>query len=166
MQFTPDYNNRMDGGNEYATVMPGYYRVKILEAEFRTSERTGSKYLNLKLNIEEGEFEGSWLWATITTDHPSSAKAVDFGKKQLSEIAYQNKMQTMDLPGDLVFKDCLVRVIHESYNNEMRAKVKSIVSEEDFEKNGGNAPVAAAGGLNRTTTHQSKVNYDNDEPPF
>lgn len=108
--------------NEGFDVLPaGEYDVVIVSSVVEPTSKGDGKFLKLKLQVLNGEFQNRRLWDRLNLWNPS-AKAVEIAKGTLSAICRAVGVLT---PGDS----------SELHNKPLRVKVKVEKSEEYGEQN-------------------------------
>ncbi|MBW7905297.1 MAG: DUF669 domain-containing protein [Phycisphaerae bacterium] len=63
----------------------GKYLAAITESEMKATKSAGGQYLQLTLQILEGEYKGRLLWARLNLDNPN-ATTVKIARAELSAI--------------------------------------------------------------------------------
>lgn len=63
----------------------GWYTVMITDSEFKPTKAGTGQYLQLELQVIEGEHEGRRVWTTLNLDNPN-ATAVEIAQRELSAI--------------------------------------------------------------------------------
>ena len=70
---------------EFEAIPPGKYVAVITASEMKATKAGTGSYLELKLEVIEGEFKGRKLWARLNLDNPSQ-DAVKIARSELASI--------------------------------------------------------------------------------
>lgn len=160
--FTPDYDDTGDGFDVLPT---GIYAAVCVGAEEKEStNKPGNTYFNLQWEIEDKPHKGRFVWSMVTNEN-SSAKAQDIGRQQLNAICKAAGLggngQPINIPEDLVMANVFIKVGHEEYMGEKKARVKAYLWDRE--------------GTQKTNGRNQRVDNGNqpparprsdDEPPF
>lgn len=110
-----------DGG-DFPLVPKGVYPVKVHEATAKES-KAGNDMIELVLEISRGEFKGAKLWYYAVY----TGSETDFGFAAMVK-AFKLKGKGTINPDRLVGKPASVRVKHEMWEDEPRAKVAALMA--------------------------------------
>lgn len=106
----------------------GDYVVSVLEAKSGKST-SQNEQIEWVLEIARGEYKGVKLWFYTTLDEKSLWKLAAF-LTALGEDVPEDDMD-IDLP-DLIGKECVAVLTHETYNGKKRAKMTDFDSLENY----------------------------------
>ncbi len=73
------------GGRSFDPIPAGWYPVMIVGSEMKPTKAGTGRYLQLELDIIDGEFEGRKLFDRLNLDNPNQ-QAVDIARRTLSQI--------------------------------------------------------------------------------
>lgn len=79
------FEQEIEEGNSFDEIPEGTYKVVIDEAEARES-KAGHVYLNLKLIVTEGQFEGRVVFDGLHINHPTVGAMARGKLKKLCEL--------------------------------------------------------------------------------
>lgn len=65
----------------------GWYTAMITASEMKATKACDGEYLNLTIQIVEGEYEGRLIWDLLNLNNPNE-KAVDIARRTLSAICH------------------------------------------------------------------------------
>ena len=118
-----DFSNVKSG---FEPIPEGTYNAVVVEVEPRTSQ-AGKPYLNWKLRLQGGEYDGRTVFYTTSLQPQSlwnlkdALIALGFPKEQLNSPEFQ-----LDT-NDLLQLECCVVIKHETYNGELRDRVQRLL---------------------------------------
>jgi len=69
----------------YEVLPAGEYQAMITDSEMKTTKNGNGEYLQLTVEIIDGEYKGRLLWERLTLKHPN-AKTVEIAQRTLSAI--------------------------------------------------------------------------------
>lgn len=69
----------------FEPIPAGWYTAMITESEFKPTKNGNGEYLQLRLDVIEGEYEGRILWSRLNLNNPSQT-AVEIAQRELSSI--------------------------------------------------------------------------------
>lgn len=106
---------------DMGAIPPGLYPARVIEADVRNSEASGTPtlYLTLELTGPE-EYVGRKLFFTNSL----SQKARGFLKETIRALGFP--LQCKLHPMDMVDRECAVKVINETYEGEQRSRVRRL----------------------------------------
>lgn len=77
---------------DFGTIPPDDYVVAIVESEYLPTNAGDGNYIKFKMQIlQEGEYNGRFLWDQINIDNPNQ-KAVEIAKKTFNQILLSTNM--------------------------------------------------------------------------
>jgi hypothetical protein len=85
MKFAPIDLSNVTPDTGYEPVPAGNYNVITTAAEVRTTKAGDGQYLNLEMQIEDGEYAGRLVWARLNL-WSASEKAQDIARRQAASI--------------------------------------------------------------------------------
>jgi hypothetical protein len=77
--------SQVEPNRPYEPLPAGEYRVQIVESNYRENESTGSKYVELVMEVLDGEFTGRKHFERLSLWH-DNATVVDIAQRTLSAI--------------------------------------------------------------------------------
>lgn len=77
--------SQVEPNRPYEPLPAGEYRVQIIESNYRENESTGSKYVELVMEVLDGEFTGRKHFERLSLWHENST-VVDIAQRTLSAI--------------------------------------------------------------------------------
>ncbi len=83
----------VDPNTEFDPVPAGQYLAIITESEMKPTKNNNGSYLQLTLEILEGEYKGRKLWARLNLNNPSDT-AVKIARAELSSICRAMNVMT------------------------------------------------------------------------
>jgi hypothetical protein len=113
----------------YDVLPEGGYPAVLEETEVRSSNSSDYPYVNWQFKITTGEHAGRKQWL-MTSTSPNAAWALRAALAALGEtdesIVGSNE-QGVDIdPDDYLGRECVINVIQETYNNELRNKIENL----------------------------------------
>ena len=87
----------------------GWYNVMIVHSEFKATKAGTGEYLQLEMDVLDGENEGRKLWDRLNLNNPNQT-AVDIAQRQLSAICRAVGVMTPQDSADLHDKPLQVKV--------------------------------------------------------
>lgn len=128
-----DPNAYPDSGGNFEAVPPGDYMVTINSLERRTSENSGNEYLNLTLEIAEGEHEGIKFFDMLVLTESSFWKVA-----QLCRAIGQTEPFNLDSDDEveavMLGRTCKAKLKVENYKGEKRNRVQRFMPLSDAAK--------------------------------
>ncbi len=127
-----DFNaHDVDPASGFDPIPAGKYLCIITDSEMKATKNGNGQYLELTLQVVEGEFNGRLLWARLNLDNPSR-QAVEIARKELSAICHAVGVMT---PKDSVELHGLPMVVtvgckKREDNDEIVNEVKSYARRE------------------------------------
>src|SRR4051812_8835548 len=61
---------RADEDVQYEVIPPGTYEIEVVKAENKMKKDGTASYVNIQLQVVEGDFEGRTLWCVFPIRHP------------------------------------------------------------------------------------------------
>ncbi len=77
--------NEVEPSADFEPIPAGKYEAVITESEMKATKAGTGHYLQLTLQVIEGEFKNRFLWARLNLDNPN-ATAVQIARAELSAI--------------------------------------------------------------------------------
>jgi len=77
--------NEVEPSADFEPIPAGKYEAVITESEMKPTKAGTGHYLQLTLQVIEGEFKNRFLWARLNLDNPN-ATAVQIARAELSSI--------------------------------------------------------------------------------
>lgn len=77
--------NQIEPTTEYEPIPAGKYVAMITESEMKLTKSGSGSYLQLTLQILEGDYKGRLLWSRLNL-HNANATAVEIARRDLSAI--------------------------------------------------------------------------------
>lgn len=94
---------------DFAPLPTGEYVAQIVDSDLKPTKNGNGHYLELTLQVTEGEGKGRKVWARLNLDNPNP-KAVEIAQRELSAICHAvGKMQVRDSQ-ELHYKPLVIRV--------------------------------------------------------
>jgi hypothetical protein len=75
----------VDPGNGFEPIPAGKYLAVISEDEMKPTRNNNGQYLQLTIEIIEGDYQGRKIWARLNLENPNM-QAVEIARKELSAI--------------------------------------------------------------------------------
>lgn len=130
---------------EFKPIPEGKYLAAIVDSvEKQTKAGTGS-YLELKLEVLDGEFKGRNLWSRLNLNNPNQ-QAVDIARAELSAICHavgvmtpDDSLELHDIPMTITVK-CKNRADNGQITNEVKGYQAREKAERPAESANGSAP--------------------------
>jgi hypothetical protein len=132
----------------FEAIPAGEYEAIIAESEEKPTKAGNGHYLQLVVQIVDGEHKGRKLWARLNLDNPNQ-QAVDIARAELSAICRAIGVITPKASSDLHDKPLLVKVTvkKSDYSGEFENEIKAWKPlNPDASAIGGAPPKAAAAG--------------------
>jgi hypothetical protein len=108
MKLGFDPSQYQDMNTDFDPIPNGEYKAIIADIEEKTS-RAGDNYLNLKIQIIDGENEGRLLWECLNLWH-SNTKPKEIAEKTLATICRAVNLQRLEDTHELLDKPMLIKV--------------------------------------------------------
>ena len=127
-----DFNaHEVDPATGFDPIPAGKYLCIITDSEMKPTKAGTGQYLELTLQVVEGDFTGRLLWARLNLDNPNRT-AVEIARKELSAICHAVGVMT---PKDSVELHGLPMVVtvgckKREDNDEIVNEVKSYAPRE------------------------------------
>ena len=94
---------------DFTPLPTGEYVAQIVDSDLNPTKNGNGHYLELTLQVTEGEGKGRKVWARLNLDNPNP-KAVEIAQRELSAICHAvGKMQVRDSQ-ELHYKPLVIRV--------------------------------------------------------
>jgi hypothetical protein len=90
-------------------VPPGEYVMQITDSEMKPTKKEDGQYLQLALEITEGDYKGRKVFERLNLDNPNQT-AVEIAHKTLSAICHAVGVMKVRDSSQLHYKKMLVRV--------------------------------------------------------
>lgn len=110
---------QVDPQSSFDPIPAGWYKAIITESEMKDTRNGQGQYLQLTLQVLDGQYSGRHLWERLNLVNPSTA-AVEIAQKTLSAICHAVGVLT---PRDSA----------ELHNRPLQVKVKVKPAEGEFE---------------------------------
>lgn len=109
-------------GDSFEPLPAGWYPVVIIDSEEKETRAGNGSYLQLTLEVIDGEFKGRLLWARLNLNNPNP-KAVEIAQRDLANICKAVGVMAPKDSSDLHYKPLAARVKIRPYEGEMRNEV-------------------------------------------
>lgn len=119
-------------------VPPGDYVVHIKNSEMKDTKKGDGKYLNLEMEVTEGDYKGRFIFDRLNLDNPNQT-AVEIAQKTLSAICHAVGVLKVRDSSQLHYKRMLVSV-----DVEKRDGYSAQNSVKAYKSVDGSQPAAAA----------------------
>lgn len=146
----------------------GNYRVTISGAEEKRSQSSGNMMMALTVEIIEGEYAGCRMWDYVPYDDNAAQK---FGRI-LDSCGMDPTADAEIAPSDLIGRTGMVKVRHELYKDEERAKLHFWIGRDEAvtiapeAKAATPAAAAAPGEHTYTAADEPPTEAEMDDIPF
>lgn len=90
--FDPEDYDDMDS---FDPIPIDTYVLAVIDSEMKDNSAGTGSYLNLKIAVQEGDFEGRIIWELLNLDNPSEV-AVDIANKKLATLCRAVGVETFD----------------------------------------------------------------------
>jgi hypothetical protein len=122
--------NDIDPATEYRPLPEGEYRCAILSAEEKPTKAGTGSYVNLKLQVLDGEFKGRVLFDMITLKNPN-VTAQDMGRATLSSLCRSVCVPSPRSWSAICNIPFRCKIGHDKFNDQIRNKVKAYIFKDD-----------------------------------
>ena len=122
----------------FEPIPAGWYKAMITDSEFKPTKNGNGEYLQLRLDVTEGEHEGRVLFDRLNLNNPSQT-AVEIAQRQLSAICRAVGVMTPQDSRDLHDRPLRVKVKIRPAGNGYEAS-NEIAAYEAAEDGGQAAP--------------------------
>lgn len=136
-------NVDFSGADSFPIVEQGVYPCTLTGMELKEAQ-SGNQYYSFEFVISDGEFAGSKLWHNNTINAKDRNRylretlmGITGNEIPLEAVEVQVK--------DYIGRGCMVQVVHEEYNGQLRAKVGGIRPPDDFAADVGSIDQAPKG---------------------
>ncbi len=121
--------NAVEPQKAIGAIPEGDYKVAITKSENKPTKAGTGSYLQLKLQVLEGEYKGRFLWSRLNMDNPNS-QAVEIAKSELSAICHATGVLTPQDSVELHNKPMFVsvKVRKRQDNGELSNEIKGYKS--------------------------------------
>jgi len=99
----------VDPAATYETLPAGWYKAVIIESEEKPTKAMTGSYLQMKLQVVEGDHQGRTLFERLNLNNPN-AQAVEIAQRTLSAICHAVGVMTPRSSSDLHDKPLMVKV--------------------------------------------------------
>lgn len=140
--------------SSYEPLPKGWYTVIITDSEQKPTKAGDGSYLQLTLEVVDGDHKGRLLWDRLNLDNPNDT-AVQIANKNLSAICRAVGVMRPKSSEDLHNKPLAVRVIQKEFNGDTQNEVKGYKGLRD--------PSASDAA---PTTQPTPTSGRNDTPPW
>jgi hypothetical protein len=117
--------NEVDPASVFDPIPAGKYVAVITESEMKPTKTGNGHFLELTLEVVEGEFKGRKVWARLNLDNPNQT-AVRIAQSELSAICHavnvmtpKDSVELHNLPMEITVK-CRKREDTDEITNEIR----------------------------------------------
>ena len=128
----------------FEPIPAGWYSAMITDSEFKATKNGNGEYLQLRLDVIEGEHEGRVLFDRLNLNNPNQT-AVEIAQRQLSAICRAVGIMTPSDSSELHDKPLKVKVSIRPAGNGYEAS-NEIKAYESAEGAGAPAPAQAGTG--------------------
>lgn len=128
----------------FEPIPAGWYTCMITDSEFKSTKNGNGEYLQLRLDVIDGEYEKRVLFDRLNLNNPNQT-AVEIAQRQLSAICRAVGVMTPQDSADLHDKPLRVKVGVRPAGNGYEAS-NEVKAYEAVEGGGQAAPAQAAGG--------------------
>ena len=123
-------------GKEFGAIPEGTYTARILSSEDKPTKNGLGSYLELQLEIIEGEYKGWRVWDRLNLRNPSQA-AVEIAMKTLATICKAIGVRTPRDSTDLHNKPIGIKLAVREYNGQQSNEIKKYMPAEQRPQNEG-----------------------------
>jgi hypothetical protein len=124
-------------------VLPtGWYTLLIEDAAVKDTKAKNGKYLELTMQVTEGEFKGRKVWKRITLVNPS-AKAVEIGVRDLAGLGQACGMTAIEDSAELKDRVIQARIVIRKDKDDKDAEPENDV--QAFRSSDGKSQAASSG---------------------
>ncbi len=113
-------SNSVEPQQDYEVLPPGKYPVVCENAEVKTTKKGDGHYLEVCVQIVDGQYRGRKLWARMNIDNPSEV-AQRIGLSQLAGLCKAVGIEVIRDEKDLLGKSCIANVKVKDEQNEIRS---------------------------------------------
>lgn len=119
-----DANSISDAPQEFKPLPDGWYHVVAIDSDIRTTNRGDGRYISYKFEvIENGEFQGRYLWDRFNIENPN-AMAVEIATKNLARFAQSAGVDEMENTFDLHHRPVQVLLRQRTWEGKVSNEVK------------------------------------------
>lgn len=132
-------------------VPPGDYVVHIKNSEMKPTKKEDGQYLNLEMEVTEGEYKGRYIFDRLNLQNPNQT-AVEIAHKTLSAICHAVGVMKVKDSSQLHYKRMLVRVDvekREGYSAQNVVKSYKPLAGGDVVGNGSESAAPAASAVSK-----------------
>jgi hypothetical protein len=117
--------NTVDPAVGFVPIPEGDYLAAIVASETKPTKAGTGSYLELTIEVLEGEFKGRKLWSRLNLDNPNQ-QAVDIARAELSAICRAVGVLTPADSSELHDKPLSIQVVQKKRddNGEMASEIK------------------------------------------
>ena len=119
--------NTVEPTGDFEALPPGEYNAVIVESTMKPTKAGDGEYLELVLEVIDGDFQNRKLWARLNLKNPSE-KAVQIARGQLSAICRAVGVMTPRDSTELHDKPLAVKVTQREYEGTMTNEVKAFMA--------------------------------------
>lgn len=120
----------------FGAIPEGTYTARILSSEDKPTKNGLGSYLELQLEIIEGEYKGWRVWDRLNLRNPSQ-EAVEIAMKTLATICKAIGVRTPRDSTDLHNKPMSIKVAVREYNGQHSNEIKKYMPAEQRPQNEG-----------------------------
>ena len=126
MEFTEEFDVRNDAPAKkvYPTILPGNYVAEIVSETTKPTKSGTGEYLELTLEIAQGQFAGQKIFDRLNLRNPST-QATAIARETLQAICDAVGVARPKSSADLLDRMVGVTLVNESYNGKVYARIKS-----------------------------------------
>lgn len=113
------------GSGSYPLVDQGMHQVTVTGMQIKESPNTGNEYYEFEFTVANGEFSGQKLWLR----NMLNAKDRNRYLRETLEGISGKEIPLEEVPiesFDYVGRGCLVQVVHDEYQGQVRAQVAGV----------------------------------------
>jgi hypothetical protein len=147
-------SNSVEPQQDYEVLPPGKYPVVCENAEVKTTKKGDGHYLEVCVQIVDGQYRGRKLWSRMNIDNPSEV-AQRIGLSQLAGLCKAVGIAVLSDEKDLLGKSCIANVKVKDEQNEIRS----------WSASGGVDPEQTAGRAVRSTQPTQPTQPDTSPMP-
>lgn len=118
--------NDVEPAGDFSPIPDGDYVACIVDSKMKGTKNGDGQFLELQLQVVEGEYQGRFIWDRLNLDNPNE-KAVSIARGTLSAICRAVGKMTPDDSNELHAIPMLVKVTRETWGDDGQTsnKVKS-----------------------------------------
>lgn len=130
LEHTIELDTLPEQTNDFSPLPVGEYLVEIVKAEIKNTKAGNGQYINLRLDVSEGQYANRVLFAIVNIKNQLEA-AERIGRAQLGDIMRAIGLSSLSDTDQLIGAPLIVKVGQREYNGEMQNDVKAYKSASD-----------------------------------